>query len=81
MDVQSLMQDCLDVKINGAYKSKILAGIYHLFVLDCNLNHLKGGGEKNLFLPPCLTDKWDIIPGIYSVDRDISALLGQQKTV
>ena len=38
------MQDCLDVKIIGAYKSKVLAGMYHLFVSKCNLNHLKGGG-------------------------------------
>ena len=71
MDVQSLMQDCSDVKITGAYKSKMLCGIYHLVVSECNLNHLKGGGEKNLFLPPCLTDKWDMIPRSFSLDRDI----------
>ena len=41
---------------------------YHLFVSDCSLNHLKGGGEENLFLLPCLTDEWDIIPGNYSED-------------
>ena len=55
MDVQSLMQDCLDVKITGAYKSKVLGGIHHLFVSECNLNHLKGDGEKDLCLPQCLT--------------------------
>ena len=65
MDVESPMQDCLDVNITGAYKSKTLGGIYHLFVTECNLNHLKGGGEKNLFLQTCVTDKWDIIPGSY----------------
>ena len=75
MDVHSPMQDCLDVKIIGAYKSKMRGGIYHLFVSEYNLNHLKGGGERNLFLPPCLTDKWDMIPRSSSIDRDI---LGQQ---
>ena len=55
MDVQSPMQDCLDVQITGAYKSKMLGGIYHLFVSEYNLNHLKGGGEKDLCLPQCLT--------------------------
>ena len=78
MDVQSPMQDCLDIKINGAYKSKMLSVIYHLFVSECNLNHLKGGGEKNLFLPPCLTDKWDMIPRSFSIDRDIIVRLDQQ---
>ena len=81
MDVQSPMQESLDVQITGAYKFQVLCGIYHLFVSECNLNHLKGGGEKNLFLPPCLTDKWDIISGSYSVDRDIIVRLGEQKTV
>ena len=61
MDVESPMQDCLDVKITRAYKSKVLGGIYHLFVSKCNLNHLKGGGEKNLFLTPGSTDKRDFI--------------------
>ena len=78
MDVQSPMQDCLGVKITGAYKSKMLGGIYHLFVSECNLNHLKGGGEKNLFLPPCLTDKWDMIPRSFIIDRDVIVPLDQQ---
>ena len=55
MDIQSPMQDCLDVQIIGAYKSEVLGGIHHLFVSECNLNHLKGGGEKDLCLPQCLT--------------------------
>ena len=44
--VKSLIQDCINVKVAGAYKSKVLGGIYHLFVSECNRNHLKGGGEK-----------------------------------
>ena len=66
MDIQSPMQDCLDVQIIGAYKSKVLGGIHHLIVSECNLNHLKGGGEKDLSLPQCLTEQWDIIPRSYS---------------
>ena len=78
MDEQSQMQDCLDVKITGAYKSKMLGGIYHLFVSECNLNHLKSGGEKNPFLPPCLTDKLDMIPRSFIIDRDVIVRLDQQ---
>ena len=44
MDVESPMQDCLDVNITGAYKSKMLGGIYQLFVSECGLGHLGGGG-------------------------------------
>ena len=78
MDIQSPMQDCLDVNITGAYKSKVFGGIYHLFVSEGNLNHLKDGGEKNLFLPPCLTDKWNMILRSFSIDRDIIVPLDQQ---
>ena len=35
-------------------------------------------GEKNLLLPPCLTDKWDMIPRSFSIDRDIIVRLDQQ---
>ena len=74
---QRPIQDCLDIQITGAVHR---GNYYHLFVSDCSLNHLKGGEEENLFLPPCLTDEWDIIPGSYSEDRDIIVPLGQQKT-
>ena len=71
MDVQSPIQDCIDVKVAGAYKSKVLGGIYHLFVSEYNLNHL------NLFLPSCLTDKWDMIPRSFSIAIDIIVTLDQ----
>ena len=53
-------------------------GIYHLFVSEGGLGRLGGGGEKNLFLPPRLTDKWDMIPRSFSIDRDIIVPLDQQ---